>query len=102
MFHQGLRSILQWIREDWASNPVRFVLEVLAWSASIGCSITMAIIAPDVPWLIMYPLWIVNCSIFAWASYTRGSFGMLANFLLLTTIDSTGFIRLLIEHFTKV
>ena len=32
----------------------------------------------------------------AWASYTRKSFGMLANYLLLTTIDSIGLIRMVV------
>jgi len=33
---------------------------------------------------------------YAWASYTRKSFGMLANYILLTTIDTVGLIRMLI------
>jgi hypothetical protein len=32
---------------------------------------------------------------YAWASYTRKSFGMLANYLLLVTIDIVGLIRML-------
>jgi hypothetical protein len=32
---------------------------------------------------------------YAWASWTRKSFGMLANYILLTTIDSIGLIRML-------
>jgi hypothetical protein len=34
--------------------------------------------------------------LYAWASYTRKSFGMLANYILLTTIDSIGLIRMII------
>jgi hypothetical protein len=32
---------------------------------------------------------------YAWASWTRKSFGMLANYLLLTTIDTIGLVRML-------
>jgi hypothetical protein len=32
---------------------------------------------------------------YAWAAYTRKSVGMLANYLLLTTIDIVGLIRML-------
>jgi len=32
-----------------------------------------------------------------WATWTRKSFGMLANYILLTTIDSIGLLRLLIQ-----
>jgi len=33
---------------------------------------------------------------YAWAAYTRKSFGMLANYILLTTIDSVGLARMLL------
>ncbi len=34
---------------------------------------------------------------YAWAAYTRRSFGMLANYLLLTTIDAIGLIRMIVQ-----
>lgn len=86
---------LQWIKDDFKSNPVRFALELLAWAISIGCSITMASTVPNPPLLTLYPIWIIGCAIYAWAAWTRKSFGMLANYILLTTIDSIGLIRML-------
>jgi len=86
---------LQWIKDDYRSHPGRFCVEVLAWAISIGCSLTMAITVPTPPLLYMYPVWITGCALYAWASYTRKSFGMLANYILLTTIDSVGLIRML-------
>jgi hypothetical protein len=84
-----------WIKDDWTSNKFRFVVELLAWAISIGCSITMALTVPNPPLLILYPIWIAGCAMYAWASYTRKSFGMLANYLLLVTIDFVGLIRML-------
>ena len=86
---------LQWIKDDWNSNPFRFVIELPAWAISIGCSITMAVTVPNPPLLVLYPVWISGCALYAWASYTRKSFGMLANYILLTTIDTYGLIRML-------
>jgi hypothetical protein len=86
----------EWIKNDWKSNNVRFIIEVLAWAISIGCSIAMAATVPDPPLLVLYPIWIVGCSMYAWAAWTRRSFGMLANYLLLVTIDSVGLTRMLI------
>jgi len=86
---------LQWIRDDWKSYPLRFGIELLAWAISVGCAITMAITVPNPPLLAMYPIWITGCALYAWASYTRKSFGMLANYLLLVTIDCVGLIRML-------
>ena len=86
---------LQWIKDDWHSHKFRFIVELLAWAVSIGCSITMAVTVPSPPLLALYPVWITGCAMYAWASYTRKSFGMLANYILLTTIDTYGLIRML-------
>lgn len=89
------RPTLEWIKDDWHSYKFRFVIELLAWAISIGCSITMALTVPTPPLLILYPIWISGCAMYAWASYTRKSFGMLANYMLLVTIDFIGLIRML-------
>jgi hypothetical protein len=86
---------LQWIKDDWHSHKLRFIVELLAWAISIGCSITMALTVPTPPLLALYPIWITGCAMYAWASYTRKSFGMLANYILLTTIDTYGLVRML-------
>ena len=86
---------IRWIRDDFKSHPVRFLIELIAWAISIGCSITMALTVPDPPLLALYPVWITGCALYAWAAWTRKSFGMLANYLLLTTIDTIGLIRML-------
>jgi hypothetical protein len=89
-----LTGIVDWIRDDFKSNRVRFVIELVAWAISVGCSITMALTVPNPPLLALYPVWILGCSLYAWASWTRKSFGMLANYLLLTTIDTVGLLRM--------
>jgi hypothetical protein len=94
--HNILLNTFSWIRDDFKSNRVRFVIELLAWAISIGCSITMALTVPNPPLLALYPIWITGCALYAWASWTRQSFGMLANYILLTTIDSIGLIRMML------
>ena len=88
------KPTLEWIRDDWASNKFRFCVEVLAWAISIGCSITMASTVPTPPLLTLYPIWISGCAMYAWASWTRKSFGMLANYILLVSIDTIGLVRM--------
>jgi hypothetical protein len=92
---QIILNTLTWILDDFRSNKFRFCVELLAWAISIGCSITMALTVPNPPLLVLYPIWISGCALYAWAAYTRKSFGMLANYLLLTTIDTIGLIRML-------
>lgn len=86
----------EWIKQDWNSHPFRFAVELLAWMLSIACSFIMAITVPDPPLVILYPLWISGCVLYAWAAWTRRSFGMLANYMLLVTFDSIGLIRIVI------
>ena len=89
-----LKPTFEWIKDDWNSHPLRFVIELLAWAISVGCCITMAVTVPNPPLLVLYPIWISGCALYSWAAYTRKSFGMLANYLLLTTIDTIGLIRM--------
>ena len=89
------KPTIEWIKDDYKTHPLRFFIEVLAWAVSIGCSITMAITVPNPPLLALYPVWISGCAMYAWAAYTRKSFGMLANYILLTTIDTIGLLRML-------
>ena len=86
---------ITWIKQDYQSHKLRFCLEVLAWTISIGCSITMALTVPTPPLLVLYPIWISGCAIYAGCAYSRRSFGMLANYLLLVTIDTVGLIRMI-------
>jgi hypothetical protein len=90
-----LFNIFSWIRDDYKTNPFRFMVEITAWTISIGCSITMASTVPNPPLLLLYPIWITGCALYGWAAYTRKSFGMLANYMLLVTIDMIGLVRML-------
>ena len=92
-----LLNIYNYIKDDYSTNPLRFVVEVTAWIISVGCSVTMALTVPQPPLLILYPIWISGCAMYAWASYTRKSFGMIANYILLVSIDSVGLVRMLIN-----
>lgn len=89
--------MLKFIKNDWKSNRFRFIIELFAWGCSISCSLILASTVPQPPLLVLYPLWILGCTCYAWAAWTRRSFGLLGNYILLATIDSIGLIRLLLE-----
>ena len=91
------QQIATYIKDDYTTNPFRFIVEVTAWALSIGCSITMALTVPNPPLIVLYPIFISQCIMFGWCAYTRKSFGMIANYVLLVTIDSVGLIRMLIN-----
>jgi hypothetical protein len=90
-----ITRVVSWVKQDYREWPLRCILEILAWFMSVGCAITMAATLPSPPFLILYPIFIVQCGIFAWAAWTRRSSGMVANYLLLVTIDLVGLARLI-------
>ena len=47
MIKTAFLSTLEWIKHDWHSNRIRFIVEFVAWAISIGCSITMAVTVPN-------------------------------------------------------
>jgi hypothetical protein len=88
-------DVFKWAERDYREWPFRFLIEILAWTISIGCSITMALTVPNPPLIHLYPIWISGCAMYCWAAWTRGSFGMVANYLLLVSIDFIGLINML-------
>jgi hypothetical protein len=88
-------DVFKWAERDYREWPFRFVIEIFAWAISIGCSITMAFTVPNPPLIILYPIWISGCAMYGWAAWTRGSFGMVANYLLLVSIDFIGLVNML-------
>ena len=91
----GFVDIFKWAKRDYEEWPLRFGIEILAWAISIGCSITMAFTVPNPPLIVLYPIWISGCAMYGWAAWTRGSFGMVANYLLLVSIDFIGLVNML-------
>ena len=88
-------GVIDWIKKDFQIWPLRFCLELTAWLTSIACSLIMAFTLPHPPFLLLYPMFIAQCGIFAWAAWTRKSFGMLGNYILLISIDAAALIRLI-------
>ena len=90
-----LANIYKWAKADFNDWPTRFVLEITAWFMSLGCSLVLAAKASDPLFIYLYPIFIAQCAIFGWAAWTRKSTGMVANYILLVTIDLIGYIRLI-------
>ena len=91
----GVVDIFKWAKREYEEWPLRFYVEILAWAISIGCSVVMALTVPTPPLLMLYPVWIAGCAMYGWAAWTRGSFGMVANYLLLVSIDFIGLVNMI-------
>lgn len=97
----NIQAVVRWIRNDYKAYPKRFCLEVTAWMISLCCSVTMAMTVPNPPLFPIYFFWIVGCCIYGWAAWTRKSFGILANYVMLAMIDVIGFTRMAIYYATN-
>ena len=91
----NIKATWQFIQRDYQSWQLRFWLEVFAWALSIGAALLFAFTVPEVPFFLFLSMTITGSAVYAWAAWTRGSFGMLANYMALTAIDTVGFARLL-------
>lgn len=90
-------STIGYIKEDWRSHRVRFCLEIFAWACSVISAIIFASTVPTIPVIPLYTIFISGCCASAWTCWSRGSFGLLANYVFLITIDSIGLIRMLLQ-----
>lgn len=91
----------KWMVRDYQEYPLRFCLEILGWFGSVGCALGMTYYLPNPPLFQLYIIWVASTAIYSWAAWTRGSFGMLANYALLLCIDTVGLTKLTIEYFNK-
>ena len=92
-----ITNVIEYIREDYREYPLRCILEIVGWFGSVGCALGMTYFLPNPPLLPLYTIWVISTMIYSWAAWTRGSFGMLANYALLFCIDSVGLTKLVIE-----
>ena len=93
-----LRSIWDWIREDWRDHPLRFTLEALCWADSLVCAVIVNTTVPNLPFQLLYPLWISGTLAYAWCAWSRGSFGMLATFLMIASMDTVGWMKVIFAN----
>lgn len=63
---------------------------------SIGAALLFALTVPQVPFFLFLAMTITSAMVYTWAAWSRGSFGMLANYLLLATLDTIALVRILV------
>jgi hypothetical protein len=95
--NEPIRMLWEWIREDWESHKLRFIVEVLCWINSMICAVIVNTTVPNLPFALLYPLWISGTLAYAWCAYSRGSFGMLTTFLMIASMDCIGFAKILFQ-----
>jgi hypothetical protein len=95
----ALQTTVQWIKNDWHSNPWRLAGETWNCVATLTAAIIFAITAPNVPFLWTYPIWLSGTILMIFCGISRGSMGIVVLSVCMTIIDLSGYIRLLLETF---
>ena len=91
-------NTLTYIKKDYQEWPLRFYVEVFSWACSVISAIIFAATVPTVPVIPLYTIFISGCCAAGWTCYTRGSFGLLANYAFLVIIDCIGLARMIINQ----
>jgi len=86
---------IDFVKQDWHSHPVRLCLEVFNWFLNIMVVVTFAVTVPDVPFLVVYPLFFCCLAISMYSALSRGSFGLFMTSLTIFLVDLVGYGRLL-------
>jgi hypothetical protein len=90
------RLAIEWVKEDWKSNPWRLSAETYNAFTALATALIFAFMAPDVPYNITYPLWLSGTFLMIFCGISRGSFGIVVMSIVMTIIDTFGYIRFLL------
>jgi hypothetical protein len=91
------KDVVAYVKKDYQEWPLRFFAELFSWACSVVSAIIFAATVPTVPVIPLYSIFISGCCAAAWTCYTRGSFGLLANYAFLIAIDCIGLARMIIN-----
>ena len=64
---------------------------------SNGANVMFAYTVPNVPFVVYLTITVLGCAMYAWAAWTRRSFGMIANYLLLVIVDGFGLLKVVLN-----
>lgn len=87
---------VNFIKNDWHSHPIRLCAEIFNWFLNIIVVVTFAVTVPNVPFLVVYPLFFCCLSISIYSAISRGSFGILMTSATIFVIDLVGYLKLLL------
>jgi hypothetical protein len=92
----GRKKMLEWIKQDYRSNPVRFCCEVTGMISNLIASIILMLYSPNPPMFWAYIFFILASVLLLGAAYSRRSFGFTVMYLIYIGIDGVGFLKTLL------
>jgi hypothetical protein len=90
-----LNTTMEWVKRDWTENPWRLAAETYNAFTALATAIIFALMAPNVPYEITYPLWLSGTFLMIFCGISRGSVGIVTMSVVMTIIDAFGYVRFL-------
>lgn len=92
---------LEFIKNDWHSNPVRLCLETYQWLMNVAIAFVFTYYSPEPPPLMLvYPAFLSTLAVGMYSGLSRESFGIFASALTIFVIDSVGYYYVLLKHWS--
>ena len=91
----GRKSTLEWIQEDYRSNPFRFCCEVIGMISNLIASLILMWYSPNPPMFWAYIFFLIATALLMSAAISRKSFGFTIMYIAYLAIDGIGFIKTL-------
>ena len=95
MARSGRKEVITWIREDYQSNKVRFVAEVIGMLSNLIASLILMWFSPNPPMFWAYIFFLIAPALLMSAAISRKSFGFPIMYIAYLAIDGVGFIKTL-------
>lgn len=95
MARAGRKKAIEWIADDYRSNPVRFIIEVAGMISNLMASIVLMLYSPNPPMFWAYIFFLTASVLLMSAAFSRKSFGFTVMYLGYLVIDLIGFIKTL-------
>tara|TARA_B100002019_G_C21092921_1_gene509549 strand:- start:286 stop:576 length:291 start_codon:yes stop_codon:yes gene_type:complete len=92
----GRRTTIEWIKEDYTSNPFRFVCEVIGMISNLIASLILMWYSPNPPMFVAYIFFLVATCFLMYGAFSRRSFGFTVMYLVYLAIDGIGFVKTLL------
>jgi hypothetical protein len=71
-------------------------METINWALNFAVAMTFTLTVPNVPLLVVYPMFFTALSISIYSAISRGSFGILITSITIFLIDLVGYYKLLV------
>jgi len=96
MARVGRRKTLEWIKQDYKSNPFRFCCEVLGMVCNVIAALILMWYSPNPPMFWAYIFFLIATALLIFGAWSRRSFGFTVMYIIYLGIDGIGFLKTLI------